>query len=391
MTDLAAALSRDIESALRRVLPEREQYALHEPLFAGNEWSYVKSCIDDGWVSSAGAFVDRFEADLVAVTGVGHAVVCVNGTAALHVALQLAGVQPGDEVLVPALTFVATANAVMYCGAEPVFVDSSAADLGVHVDKLREFLVAETTMRDGLCVNNATGRIVRAIVPVHVFGHPCRMDAIRLLCDDYSIAIVEDATEALGTHFLGKHVGGWGVASVLSFNGNKVITTGGGGAILTDDARLARRAKHITTTAKVPHAREYIHDEVAYNYRLPNLNAALGCAQLEGLDAILMNKRDLASRYAEVFAPLQGVSFLREPADSHSNYWLNAILLEPDLASYRDEVLGKLVDAGIHVRPIWELLSNLPMYSHCQKTDLTQATGIAARTISIPSSADLGA
>jgi perosamine synthetase len=389
MTNPTSALSQDIESALRSVLPDRGQYALHEPLFTGNEWSYVKSCIDDGWVSSAGAFVDRFEADLAAVTGVGHAVACVSGTAALQVALELAGVQRGDEVLVPALTFVATANAVMYCGAEPVFVDSSPTDLGVHVDKLREFLVAKTTIRDGLCVNNATGRIVRAIVPVHVLGHPCRMDAIQVLCDAYSIAIVEDATEALGTHFLGKHVGGWGVASVLSFNGNKVITTGGGGAILTDDAGLAQRARHITTTAKVPHAWKYIHDEVAYNYRLPNLNAALGCAQLEGLDAMLVKKRDLASRYGEAFAPLQGVSFLREPADSRSNYWLNAILLEPEVASCRDEVLGTLVSAGIHVRPVWELLCNLPMYRHCQKTDLTHAIGIAAGTINIPSGAGL--
>jgi perosamine synthetase len=390
MTDPASALSQDIESTLRSVLPEREHYALHEPLFAGNEWSYVKSCIDDAWVSSGGAFVDRFEADLAGATGVGHAVACVSGTSALQVALGLAGVQPGDEVLVPALTFVATANAVMHCGADPVFVDSSPADLGVHVDKLREFLVANTTMRDGSCVDKGTGRIVRAIVPVHVFGHPCRMDAIQILCDEHSIAIVEDATEALGTRFLGKHVGGWGVASVLSFNGNKVITTGGGGAILTNDAELARRAKHITTTAKVPHAWRSIHDEVAYNYRLPNLNAALGCAQLESLDAMLVKKRGLASRYAEAFAPLEGVSFLREPADARSNYWLNAIMLDPGLASCRDAVLDELVSARMYVRPVWELLSNLPMYRHCQRTDLTEATGIAARTINIPSGAGLG-
>jgi len=386
---MSSSLSSSIVSALHRALPERPAYYLHEPVFAGQEWAYVKSCIDDGWVSSAGAFVDRFEADLAAYTGVGHAVVCVNGTAALHIALKLAGVEEGDEVLTPALTFVATANAIRYCDAEPVFVDSSLDDFGVDAERLRAFLSAATTVRDGICVNRTSGRVVRALVPVHVFGHPCRLDALLEVCDEYGIALVEDATEALGSHFLGRHVGGWGPASVLSFNGNKIITTGGGGAILTNDAELAARAKHLTTTAKQPHAWAYIHDELGYNYRMPNLNAALGCAQLEQLDGMLVSKRALAERYMAELSAAEGVSFVGEPQDARSNYWLNAVLLDEDRAEQRDELLEDLSAAGIHARPVWELLHNLPMYQQCQTADLTNAQSLARRIINIPSSADL--
>ena len=384
-------LAKHIEVALRQALPDRQQYFLHEPQFEGNEWKYVKSCIDDGWVSSAGAFVDRFEADLARYTGVKHAVVCVNGTAALHIALKLVGVQPGDEVLTPALTFVATANAISYCEAAPVFVDSSLDDFGVDALRLADFLAAETTLQDDVCINNTSGKVVRAIVPVHVFGHPCRMDQLKTVCDKYHIAIVEDATEALGTSFLDKHIGGWGPASVLSFNGNKIITTGGGGAILTNNTALAERAKHITTTGKTPHRWAYHHDEIAYNYRMPNINAALGCAQLEALDGMIEHKRALADRYASAFSSVEGVQFVQEPADSRSNYWLNAIILDPDQAQFRDEILKHLTDAGIHVRPVWELLSDLPMYQDCQRADLTQARSLADRIINIPSSADLTA
>lgn len=383
-------LAKNIEAALRQALPDRGQYFLHEPQFEGNEWKYVKSCIDDGWVSSAGAFVDRFEADLARYTGLKHAVVCVNGTAALHIALKLAGVGRGDEVLTPALTFVATANAISYCDAAPLFVDSSLADFGVDAFRLRDFLAAETKLKDDVCINNTTGKVIRAIVPVHVFGHPCRMDALKTVCDEYRIAIVEDATEALGTRFLDKHIGGWGLAAVLSFNGNKIITTGGGGAILTNDRVMAERAKHITTTGKTPHLWAYYHDEIAYNYRMPNINAALGCAQLEALDGMIEHKRTLADRYTNAFSSLEGVQFVHEPADSRSNYWLNAIMLDADQSQSRDDILKYLTDAGIHVRPVWELLSDLPMYQGCQRADLTQARSLAERIINIPSSADLG-
>lgn len=386
---LSVNLSANIEQAIRAALPPRERYALHEPAFAGNEWDYVKSCLDEGWVSSVGAFVDRFEADLAAFAEVNYAVVCVNGTAALQVALQLAGVRPGDEVLVPALTFVATANSIAYCGAAPWFVDSSAHDFGLDVAKLRELLVSQTRIVDGVCVNKQSGRPVRACVPVHVFGHACRMDDLLELCDEFGIAVIEDATEALGSRYRGRHVGGWGLASVLSFNGNKIMTTGGGGAILTNNAELARRAKHLTTTAKVPHAYEYVHDELGYNYRMPNINAALGCAQLELMGEFVRRKRALAERYATSFAELDDVRFYVEPATHESNYWLNALVLDAAVVGQRDAVLEHLNARRIHVRPIWTLLCDLPMYTACQSDDLTGARQLAAATLNLPSSVEL--
>ena len=386
---MASVLAKNIEDALRNALPPQDTYVLHEPLFEGNEQEYVKSCIDEGWVSSAGAFVDRFERDLAKQSEVGYAVACVNGTSALHIALMLAGVRANDEVLLPALTFIATANSISYCNAHPVFIDSSSKDLGVDVEKLREFLRSDTVIREGQCINNSTGRVIRAIVPVHVFGHPCRMDELQSVCEEYSISIVEDVAEALGTKFLGRPLGGWGAASALSFNGNKIITTGGGGAILTDDPEIARHAKHLTTTAKVPHAWQYHHDEIGYNYRMPNINAALGCAQLEKLNDMIASKRTLALRYTDSFKEIEGVHFFEEPADTLSNYWLNAILLEPKFAEQRDSILEHLVTNGIHARPVWELLCDLPMYSSCQTTDVTVAKDLASRIINIPSSAGL--
>ena len=280
-------------SALRAVIGQKCA-VLHEPNFSGNEWLYLKECLDSTFVSSVGKFVDRFEVDLAAFTGAKHAVAVVNGTAALHIALKLVGVNTGDEVLIPALTFVATANAVTYCGATPHFVDSEEKTLGVDAVKLRDYLEHHTEQRAGQCINSTTGKVIRALVPMHTFGHPVDLDRVMAVAHDFNLALVEDAAESLGSYYHGRHTGTFGLMGTLSFNGNKTITTGGGGAILTDDAELARHAKHLTTTAKLPHAWEYRHDEIGYNYRMPNINAALGCAQLEQLPAILEYIKELS-------------------------------------------------------------------------------------------------
>jgi perosamine synthetase len=298
MTDVGSesAVSGQVVAAIRSVVGSGP-VVLHEPRFVGNEWSYVKECLDSTFVSSVGKFVDRFEADLAAYTGAKYAIAVVNGTAALHVALRLAGVQPGDEVLVPALSFVATANAVAYCGASPHFVDSEERTLGLDPRALRDYLSAIAEIRGGSCVNRATGRVIRSVAPMHVFGHPLDIEGMLSVARDFHLVLVEDAAESLGSTMRGRHTGTFGLMGSLSFNGNKTITTGGGGAIITDDASLAKRAKHITTTAKVPHRWEYQHDEVGFNYRMPNINAALGCAQLEQLAGFVTAKRALFKRY----------------------------------------------------------------------------------------------
>jgi perosamine synthetase len=375
--------------ALQRVLPDREPIALHEPEFAGNEWPYVKECLDTGWVSSAGSYVDRFEEMLANYTGVKRAVAVVNGTAALHVALRLAGVQEGDEVLVPALTFVATANAVAYCGAVPHFIDSEMATLGIDPDKLDAYLDNVAASRDGEVVNQNTGRPLRAVIAMHAFGHPVDLDPLAAVCDRHGLALVEDAAEALGSLYKNEHVGRWGRLSTLSFNGNKTITTGGGGAILTDDDELADQAKHLTTTAKAPHRWAYMHDQLGYNYRLPNINAALGCAQLEQLPSFLERKRRLAQHYADVFEAVDGVSFVQEPSFARSNYWLNALLLDEAVAERRDEVLELTNDGGYMTRPAWRLMHRLPMYRSCPRMDLRTAERLEQALINIPSSASL--
>lgn len=293
-------LANQITEAIRSVVGSGPK-ALHEPTFSGNEWEYLKECLDSTFVSSVGKFVDRFEYDLAQYTNAKYVVATVNGTAALHIALKLAGVIQGDEVLIPALTFVATANAVAYCNATPHFVDSEESTLGIDVGKLRRYLLDHTTIIAGQCVNTISGRIIRAVVPMHTFGHPVDMDGLIDLASEFKLSVVEDAAESLGSTFKGKHTGTLGRLGALSFNGNKTITTGGGGAILTNDPELARRAKHLTTTAKLTHAWEYRHDEVGYNYRMPNINAALGCAQLEQLPQLLKSKRDLFSRFQSSF------------------------------------------------------------------------------------------
>ncbi|WP_374615153.1 LegC family aminotransferase [Sphingorhabdus sp.] len=381
-------LAETVVDALRQVLGNAP-LALHEPRFGGNEWAYLKDCLDSTFVSSVGKYVDRFEAELAAYTGARHAVAVVNGTAALHVALLLAKVCPGDEVLVPALTFAATANAVIYCGAVPHFVDSEVSTLGIDVAALREHLSEIGERRDGRCINRRSGRPITALVPMHTFGHPGDLDGLLAVARDYGIALIEDAAESLGSTYHGRHTGTFGLAGVLSFNGNKTITTGGGGALLTDDAEIAKRAKHLTTTAKLPHRWEYRHDEVGFNYRMPNLNAALGCAQLEQLDCFLASKRSLHAAYARTFTTIDGVALVEEPAGTRSNYWLQVLLLAPELASLRDEILGATNDAGLMTRPAWVLMHELAHFSNCPRMNLEVATGLAARLINIPSSAGL--
>jgi len=378
--------------ALRSVLPKGgEQVDLHEPSFSGNDWAYVKECLDSGWVSSVGKFVDKFEQQLADYTGVKRAVVVVNGTAALHICLKLVGVEKDDEVLVPTLTFIATANAVSYCGATPHFVDSEETTLGLDSRKLERYLedIAETRAEG--CFNRKTGRRIRAVVPMHTFGHPVDLDPLVETCRRYRLELVEDAAESLGSYYKGKHTGNWGTASALSFNGNKVITTGGGGAILTNDDKLGDLAKHLTTTARVPHKWSFIHDRLGFNYRLPNINAALGCAQIERLPEFIRNKRELAQNYLKAFAGIGGVRFFTEPDFARSNYWLNVLLLDKHFADQRDSVLDLINSQGIKARPAWTLMHELDMYRSCPKMDnLDTAVDLEQRLINIPSSAILG-
>ncbi len=362
---------------------------LHEPRFAGNETKYLKECIDSTFVSSVGPFVDRFEGDLAKYTGAKHAVATVNGTAALHVALLLAGVEPADEVLIPTLSFVATANAVRYCGAVPHFVDSDERTLGMDPVALRAWLQASTDMHSGFTVNRLSGRRIRAVVPMHTFGHPCDLEGLLAVAADFNLVVVEDAAESLGSWYHGQHTGTLGLLGILSFNGNKTITTGGGGAILTNDPELARRAKHLTTTAKVPHRWDFVHDEVGFNYRMPNLNAALGCSQLEQLPGFLASKRRLLGRYLEAFKGVSGARIFEEPPGSTSNYWLQSLLLgEPDIEQ-RNAILKSTNEAGFMTRPAWTLLHRLPPYADCPRAPLPIAESLGGRIISLPSSAGL--
>ena len=363
---------------------------LHEPRFAGNEWVYLKECLDSTFVSSVGKFVDRFEADLAAFTGAKHAVAVVNGTAALHVALTLAGVNPGDEVITPALSFVATANAISYCGATPHFCDSEERTLGLDPQALREYLKATTEMRGESCLNKRTGRVIRAVVPMHTFGHPVDIDGVLAVASDFGLALVEDAAESLGSTIGGRHTGTFGLVGTLSFNGNKTITTGGGGALLLNDVALAKRAKHITTTAKVPHRWEFQHDEVAYNYRLPNINAALGCAQLEQLPDLVAAKRRLFQRYRAAFADVNNVTVFEEPAGCRSNYWLQVLLLDESVACMRDQILEATNDRGFMTRPVWNLMFAQPAFAKCPRMELPVAASLQRRLINVPSSAQLG-
>ena len=362
---------------------------LHEPQFGGNEWIYVKECLDSSFVSSAGKFVDRFEHDLAGYTGAKYAVAVVNGTAALHIALLLAGVTRDDEVLMPGLTFIATANATAYLGAIPHFVDSNERTLGVDPETLRSYLKECTEIRNRQCINRHTGRVIRALVPMHTFGHPVDIDGLLAVAHDYHLVVVEDAAESLGSRINGRHTGTFGLMGALSFNGNKIITSGGGGAILCNDEQLARQARHLTTTAKQPHPWAYVHDAIGFNYRMPNLNAALGCAQLEQLDGYLQTKRALFERYRSAFAHLPEVSIVQEPRHCTSNYWLQTLLLGPSQAHLRDAVLEATHAAQILTRPAWQLLHTLAPYQHCPHMPLTVAKSLEQRLINLPSSVAL--
>ena len=362
---------------------------LHEPSFDGNEWIYLKECLDSTFVSSVGKFVDRFESDLVNLTGAKNAIAVVNGTAALHIALKLAGVVSNDEVLVPALTFVATANAVTYCNAIPHFVDSEIRTLGMDACKLREYLNSQTKQHGGKCINTATGQVIRAMIPMHTFGHPSDIEGLLSISKDFNITLVEDAAESLGSYYFGQHTGTFGLLGTLSFNGNKTVTTGGGGAILTNDDGLARHAKHITTTAKIPHAWEYVHDEIGYNYRMPNINAALGCAQLEQLPSKLDSKRNLFLAYQKAISGINGIEIIKEPENCKSNYWLQTLKLEKYSIALRDKILDKTNKSGYVTRPSWDLISSLKPFSHFPKMDLSTSKELVAGLINIPSSANL--
>jgi perosamine synthetase len=369
---------------LEECLPPERPVPLHEPTFGGREWELVKDCLDSGWVSSAGSYVGRFEQMLADYTGIAHAVAIVNGTAALHLALLAAGVRPGDEVIVPSLTFVATANAVSHCGATPHFADVEDATLGLDPAALEKGLNAVGVRRDGVLTNRHTRRPIRAVLMMHTFGHPADAEGLASVCARFDLPLIEDAAEAIGSTRDGVHVGGTGLMSVLSFNGNKTITTGGGGAVLTRDAKIAQRLKHLSTTARVGGGWEFDHDEVGYNYRLPNLNAALGCAQLEILPELIDAKRRLAQRYSAAFDHLNTPRFVREPAGACSNYWLNGLLF--DKREDRDLFLSLSNARRIQTRPPWRLMHELPMHRDCPRMDLARCEDLAGRLVNLPSS-----
>ena len=370
--------------------PASDLVLLHRPYLPPRAWEYVKDCLDTGWVSSAGAYVTRFEKELAKLTGCERAVATVNGTAALQVCLHLAGVGRDDEVIAPSLTFVATANAIAHCGAIPHFVDASSTRLSICPEALRTRLKKISAAGPNGPINRETGRRIAAVCLMHCLGQPAELDAIVEICNQYDIPLVEDAAESLGSTYRNKHTGRFGKLAAVSFNGNKILTTGGGGAILTDDHDLADRAKHLTTTAKVPHAWEFQHDAVAWNYRMPNINAALGVAQLEVLPELIAAKRALAMRYRDSFQELADVAqFLSEPSDSRSNYWLNAITLTAAYEACRDELLGRLNAAGYQCRPLWIPMHELPIYAGSPRGPLERTEELCRRVINIPSSADL--
>jgi aminotransferase in exopolysaccharide biosynthesis len=377
-----------VVDAIRSVVGTKP-VGLHEPTFDGNEWKYLKECLDSSYVSSVGKFVDQFEEKLAEYTGSKFAISVVNGTSALHIALKLAGVQPGDEVLVPELTFVATANAVSYCGATPHFVDSEERTLGIDASKLRSYLNSIVDVEFNLSVNKITGKVIRAIVPMHTYGHPSDLDGLLSISRDFNIVLVEDAAESLGSFYRGKHTGTFGLLSVTSFNGNKTITTGGGGAILTNDQSLAKRAKHLTTTAKKTHQWEYDHDEIGYNYRMPNINAALGCAQLEKLNEKLEKKRELFTRYQEAFRSISGVNLVHEPQNCQSNYWLQTILLEEHYSQFIERILESSNYLQISTRPSWKLINELKIYENAPSMGVEIATSLSKRLINLPSSSKI--
>lgn len=375
---------QEIVEFIRKEFGEPNDFIpLHAPLFIGNEKKYLTDCIDSTFVSSVGKYVDKFEEEIAKYTGAKHAVVCVNGTNALHLALLLAEVNRGDEVLTQPLTFIATANAISYCGAKPIFVDVDKDSLGLSPVALQYWLDNNTQQKSDGCYNKNTGNKISACVPMHTFGLPCRIDEIVEICTKYNIRVVEDAAESLGSLYKNKHTGTFGEIGVLSFNGNKIITSGGGGMLLFNNPELAKKAKHLTTQAKVPHKWEFIHDETGYNYRMPNINAALGLAQLENIAGFVNAKRKLAQNYHHFFRN-RGIGFIAELSEAKANYWLNTIIFND-----KTEQTGFLEfsnNNGIMTRPAWRLINTLPMFKNCECGDLTNAQFFAERLVNIPSS-----
>lgn len=370
-------------SFIRDLYGKKEDFIpLHAPTFAGNEKKYLNECIDTTFVSSVGKFVDLFEQKIAEYTAAKQAVVCVNGTNALHIALKLSGVEKEDEVITQPLTFIATTNAIVYAGAVPVFVDVDKDTMGLSPKSLEQFLQANAELRANECYHKQTNRRIKACMPMHTFGHACRIEEIMDICERYHIEVVEDAAEAMGSYYKGKHLGSFAKIGAISFNGNKTITTGGGGVILTNDETIGKHAKHLTTQAKLPHAWEFVHDEIGYNYRMPNINAALGVAQLEQLDHFLANKRTTAEAYKNYFQK-QGIAFFAERAEERCNYWLNAIILKNK--EERDAFLTESNAKAVMTRPIWQLMNRLPMFKDSPKTDLSNAEWLEARVVNIPS------
>ena len=372
---------------IKELYGNQEFTPLAVPQFIGNEKKYLNECIDTTFVSSVGKFVDRFENDMAAYTGAKKAVVCVSGTNALHMAMMLVGVERDDEVLTQALTFIATCNAISYIGAHPVFIDVDKSTMGLSPVAMKSWLIKNSEVRNGQCYNKNTGRRVKACVPMHTFGHPVLIEDIANICEEYHIELVEDAAESIGSKYKGIHTGLFGKVGALSFNGNKTITTGGGGMLLFMDEGLGALAKHLTTQAKVPHRWEFRHDHIGYNYRMPNINAALGCAQLEHLDDFIADKRATAAAYDEYFKNVDDIDFFTEPADSFSNYWLNVVILKNRDA--QQQFLQETNDNGVMTRPIWELMNRLPMFEKCEHDSLENTIWFADRVVNVPSSVRL--
>lgn len=372
---------------IKELYGNQEFTPLAVPKFIGNEKKYLEECIDTTFVSSVGKFVDRLEEDMVRYTGCKRAVVCVSGTNALHMSLMLSGVECDDEVLTQALTFIATCNALSYIGAHPVFIDVDKSTMGLSPDAIKEWLVKNAEIRNGQCYDKNTGRRVKACVPMHTFGHPIRIEELAAVCEEYHIELVEDAAESIGSLYKGKHTGTFGKVGVISFNGNKTITTGGGGMMLFNDEELGALAKHITTQAKIPHRWEFRHDHIGYNYRMPNINAALGCAQLENLDAYIADKRAVAAAYADFFKNVDDIEFFTEPENCFSNYWLNVVILKDKDAQI--DFLQQTNDNKVMTRPIWELMNRLLMFEKCENDGLKNTIWFADRVVNIPSSVRL--
>ena len=378
----------NITTFIHNLFGTDEFVPLHAPLFIGNEKKYLAECIDTTFVSSVGKFVDRFEEQVACYTGSKRAVVCVSGTNALHMGMLLVGVERDDEVLTQALTFIATCNAISYIGAHPVFLDVDRDTLGLSPLAVKRWLSGHAEVRNGQCYNKKTGRRIKACVPMHTFGHPMKIDELSAVCNEYHIELVEDAAESIGSFYKGRHTGTFGRVGAISFNGNKTITTGGGGMLLFQDEELGRLAKHLTTQAKVPHRWAFVHDHIGYNYRMPNINAALGCAQMENLDRYVSNKRETAERYREFFSRIPDVEFVVEPANSRSNYWLNAVLLKDRRA--QQSFLEYTNDHGVMTRPVWELMNRLEMFRGCETDGLENTVWLEERIVNIPSSVRLG-